>query len=73
MAWLKAQSLVTSRCNTIIQSAYCTASPGSQDVVQLLLAAGAEPNMPADGGATPLHAAAANGSLSTVLALLQVR
>jgi ankyrin repeat protein len=47
--------------------------PGSQDVVELLLAAGADPSLPAEGGATPLHAAAANGSLSTVLALLQAR
>jgi Ankyrin repeats (many copies) len=41
-------------------------------VVELLLAAGADPNLPVDGGATALHAAAATGSLSTVLALLQV-
>jgi Ankyrin repeats (many copies) len=47
-------------------------SPGSQEVVELLLAAGADPNLPVEGGATALHAAAATGSLSTVLALLQV-
>lgn len=42
-------------------------------MVELLLAAGANPNLAIDGGATALHAAAATGSLSTVLALLQVR
>lgn len=45
---------------------------GSQDVVELLLAAGADPTQAAAGGATALHAAAASGSLSAVLALLQV-
>lgn len=41
-------------------------------MVELLLAAGADANLRVEGGATALHAAAATGSLSTVLALLQV-
>jgi ankyrin repeat protein len=60
-------------CTSVTPSHRCTAWPGCGDVVELLLAAGADPSLPVDGGATPLHAAAANGSLSTVLALLQVR
>ncbi len=46
---------------------------GSEDVVELLLAAKADPNTAALGGATALHAAAAGGNLTIVLALLQVR
>lgn len=46
---------------------------GSEDVVELLLAAKADPNTAALGGATALHAAAAGGTLTIVLALLQVR
>ncbi len=45
---------------------------GSKDIVQQLLAAGADPTIAAMGGATPLHAAAEAGQLETVLLLLQV-
>ena len=40
--------------------------------MQQLLAAGADPTVAADGGATPLHAAAEAGQLDTVLLLLEV-
>ena len=51
--------------------AHCAAA-GADDVVQLLLSAGADPSSPAAGGATPLHGAAGTGSLPLVLQLLQV-
>ena len=40
--------------------------------MEQLLAAGADPTAAADGGATPLHAAAEAGQLDTVLLLLKV-
>ena len=44
---------------------------GSKDIVEQLLAAGADPTIAAAGGATPLHAAAEAGQLDIVLMLLQ--
>ena len=40
--------------------------------MEQLLAAGADPTIAADGGATPLHAAAEAGQLDSVLLLLKV-
>lgn len=40
------------------------------DVVRMLLAAGADPNVRQSGGGTPLHAAAGNGDVASVDALL---
>ena len=44
---------------------------GSKDIVEALLAAGADAGAPALGGATPLHAAAEAGSLDIVLLLIK--
>lgn len=45
---------------------------GAEEVLALLLEAGAPAGLPVEGGATALHAAAEAGSLAAVLQLLQV-
>ena len=44
---------------------------GDKEMVELLLAQGADVNLPAPGGYTPLHAAAQNGEEDIILLLLK--